>query len=420
MALSGNLMRKKTLSGTILRASGGGSSITVDSALSATSENPVQNKVIKAALDAIPVTRGTGNNSLIGINEDGANTAAGQDATAFGKSNEASGKNSFAAGYYNKASGISSVAIGGQVSGKGRNQATQDGATAIGQSNDASGVYSTAIGRENESSGVGSVALGYGNTASGNASFAVGGQTEAAARCSSAFGLGTEATGSHSLVAGRYNEADAATADATTGERQYAVIIGNGTDDNNRSNAATLDFSGNAVLAGKLTLGAAPSANMDAATKQYVDNAIPSVPSASSSTPAMDGTAAVGSSTAYARADHVHPTDTSRAAVADLAAKADKVTEATVSTTGAVTQALDAGKIYHFTGELTALTVTLNAPASGDPAQYHFDFLSGSTAPTLTLPGTVTMPDSFAVEAGKRYEVDILNNYGAVMAWANS
>ena len=34
----------------------------------------------------------------------------------------------------------------------------------------------------------------------------------------------------------------------------------------------------------------------------------------SSTTPAMDGTAAVGTSTDYARADHVHPTDTSRQA----------------------------------------------------------------------------------------------------------
>lgn len=34
----------------------------------------------------------------------------------------------------------------------------------------------------------------------------------------------------------------------------------------------------------------------------------------SSTTPSMDGTAAVGTATTYARADHVHPTDTSRAA----------------------------------------------------------------------------------------------------------
>lgn len=141
-----------------------------------------------------------------------------------------------------------------------------------------------------------------------------------------------------------------------------------------------------------------------------------SSPSPASTAPAMDGTAAVGSSTDYARADHVHPTDTSRAAASDLAAKADKITEVTVSTAGAVTQSLDAGKIYHFTGALTALTITLTAPASG-LAHYHFDFDSGSTAPTLTMPNAVTMPDSFAVEASKHYEVDVLNNYGAVMAW---
>lgn len=133
------------------------------------------------------------------------------------------------------------------------------------------------------------------------------------------------------------------------------------------------------------------------------------LPSPSSAAPVMAGTAAVGSSAEYARADHVHPSDS---------AKADKVTEITVSTAGAVTQALDAGKIYHFTGALTDLTVTLNAPASGDLAQYHFDFLSGSTAPTLTMPNTVTMPDSFTVEAGKRYEIDVLNNCGAVVSWA--
>ena len=46
-------------------------------------------------------------------------------------------------------------------------------------------------------------------------------------------------------------------------------------------------------------------------TKAEVDAAIPS---ASSASPEMDGDAAVGVSTAYARADHIHPSDTSRVA----------------------------------------------------------------------------------------------------------
>ena len=98
----------------------------------------------------------------------------------------------------------------------------------------------------------------------------------------------------------------------------------------------------------------------------------------------------------------------------------DSMTEVTISDAGAVTQALDANKIYHFTGALTALTVTLNAPSTGKNAHYHFDFLSGSTAPTVTIPNTVTMPDGWTVDASKRHEVDILNNYATAASWAVS
>jgi hypothetical protein len=41
---------------------------------------------------------------------------------------------------------------------------------------------------------------------------------------------------------------------------------------------------------------------------------IPTVPSAATTSPKMDGTAAVGSSSKYAKEDHIHPTDTSRQA----------------------------------------------------------------------------------------------------------
>ena len=45
---------------------------------------------------------------------------------------------------------------------------------------------------------------------------------------------------------------------------------------------------------------------------------IPTVPTAYTSNPAMDGTASAGSSGNWARGDHVHPTDTSRAAASDF------------------------------------------------------------------------------------------------------
>ena len=57
----------------------------------------------------------------------------------------------------------------------------------------------------------------------------------------------------------------------------------------------------------------------DAYTKTQVDGMIPSVPSAYTSNPEMDGTASPGSSAAWARGDHVHPTDTSRMPAAKFA-----------------------------------------------------------------------------------------------------
>lgn len=60
-----------------------------------------------------------------------------------------------------------------------------------------------------------------------------------------------------------------------------------------------------------------------AATDLYAPEGGGSGPEPSSTTPAMDGTAAAGTSTDYARADHVHPTDTSRAAASHAHAIAD-------------------------------------------------------------------------------------------------
>ena len=57
------------------------------------------------------------------------------------------------------------------------------------------------------------------------------------------------------------------------------------------------------------------------ATTAFVKAAVDAktVPSASSTSPKMDGTATVGTETAFARGDHIHPTDTSRAPLASPA-----------------------------------------------------------------------------------------------------
>lgn len=64
-----------------------------------------------------------------------------------------------------------------------------------------------------------------------------------------------------------------------------------------------------------LVTGAVPTKTSDLTNDSgFITSAdVPEGASASTSTPLMDGTAAVGASTAFARGDHVHPTDTSRA-----------------------------------------------------------------------------------------------------------
>ena len=90
--------------------------------------------------------------------------------------------------------------------------------------------------------------------------------------------------------------------------------------------------------------------------------------------------------------------------------------EVTITDGGSVTQELQPGTIYHFTSTaLTSLTITL-ANNSSD-AQYHFDFISPTTAPTLNLPSSVSMANNFTVEPNSKFEIDICNNLGVFAEW---
>lgn len=86
-------------------------------------------------------------------------------------------------------------------------------------------------------------------------------------------------------------------------------------------------------------------------------------------------------------------------------------TEVTISSSGAVTQALDPDKIYHFTGNLTSLTITLNGALSDT---YQFDFASGATPPTLLIPSNVVIPHDFIVMKRCKTIISITNN---VLSW---
>ena len=117
---------------------------------------------------------------------------------------------------------------------------------AEGSSTEASGYYSHAEGSSTVASGSASHAEGSSTLASGSASHAEGDYTKASGYASHAEGTGTIASGDSQHVFGKYNIPDT--------DDTYVEIVGRGGDsDTSRSNARTLDWSGNEWLAGKIT-----------------------------------------------------------------------------------------------------------------------------------------------------------------------
>lgn len=162
---------------------------------------------------------------------------------------------------------------------------------AVGNNAVATGNYSGAIGNYTVAGGNGAVAVGNKSEASGNNSFASGEQTIANHRSQVAFG--------------EYNIQDPNT--TYSGRGTYVEIVGNGTSNSARSNARTLDWNGNEVLAGKLTVGTAPTNDMDAATKKYVDDAVESVdPAGCQEAAAAANAAATAANTAATEASRVN------------------------------------------------------------------------------------------------------------------
>lgn len=85
---------------------------------------------------------------------------------------------------------------------------------------------------------------------------------------------------------------------------------------------------------------------------------------------------------------------------------------------GSVTKQLSPNTLYKF-GECSSLTVTLGAETSGIVNEYMFEFVSGSTATTLSVPDSVTWSGGEAptIEANKTYQVSIVNNLAVYAAF---
>lgn len=155
---------------------------TVDNAMSSSSENPVQNKVVKAAIDAKP------GSVITSVDPEDPSTTWTSDV--------------FNTGYGNISTGEASHAEGDHTSS-----------------------YGDAAHSE-----------GYHTYADTLAAHAEGYYTFVDGQCSHAEGSGTSARSSNQHVEGRYNVEDT--------DDVFAHIIGNGTDGSHRSNAFAIDWDG--------------------------------------------------------------------------------------------------------------------------------------------------------------------------------
>ena len=186
--------------------------------------------------------------------------------TTIGLNSHAEGLNTTASGNYSHAEGFVTTASGNYSHAEGSSaEAIADGSHAEGSGTTASGTYSHAEGNGTTASGSFSHAEGYVTTASGENSHAEGYETTASEKYSHAEGFVTTASGSFShaegsntTASGNYSHAEGSRTIAASSYQhvqgknniedasgQYAHIVGNGTSSSDRSNAHTLDWSGN-------------------------------------------------------------------------------------------------------------------------------------------------------------------------------
>ena len=185
-------------------------------------------------------------------------------------------------GEYAHVEGYDGIASGKYAHTEGYyNYATGEAAHAENSQNRANGDYSHAEGFQTTSEGEGSHAEGCSVYANGNWSHAECFYTRANGNFSHAEGNGAKANGEGSHAEGLYTIASGeeqhaqGRANIEDTEGKYAHIVGNGYWDTtareyHRSNAHTLDWSGNAWFAGTVKM-AEPTAEDDATTKKYVD-----------------------------------------------------------------------------------------------------------------------------------------------------
>ena len=130
------------------------------------------------------------------------------------------------------------------------------------------------------------------------------------------------------------------------------------------------------------------------ATTAYVTTAVTgiAVPAPSATAPLMDGAAAVGTSPAYARGDHVHPSDTSRAPLASPAFTGTP-TAPTVSATDNSTNVATTAFVHSLVGVVPSYLTGLTLSTAGNSITYA---VASGTCTDSTNVETMTLSASIS------------------------
>jgi hypothetical protein len=188
----------------------------------------------------------------------------------------AEGYGTTACGYFSHAEGGGSSAEGTSSHAEGADTSAKGYAShAEGSSTVARGDVSHAEGNHSHAEGYASHAEGYGSHAEGSDSHAEGTYSHAEGEASHAEGYYSHAVGYAQHVQGEFNIIDPEyNVDTPYFRAKYAHIVGNGTSENSRSNAHTLDWGGTAWFAGEVKVGGTGQDDKTAkklATEEYVD-----------------------------------------------------------------------------------------------------------------------------------------------------
>ena len=312
----------------------------------------------------------------------------GFNSTAFGQS-LSGGDNSFAEGsgnaiadyshaegYNTTASGFYSHAEGTQTVASGQNAAHAEGDRTIssghathteGQETQATGNNSHAEGFATLSSSTTSHAEGYMAEASSIAAHAEGYHTIASGIGSHAEGYLTIAKGIYQHAGGLYNIQD--------DNNAYAEIIGNGTTENARSNARTLDWSGNEWVAGSMTAAGGFVGNVTGTASGN----LPSNTTYAAS-PAVGGSATFANGIHYGRVD-----DTSTSTVF-------------TATIPGITSYYDGLTVILYNGKVTSASgFTININGLGALGTYNNMALGNEHTPTAPTRDTTIFNVNYAM-----------------------